>query len=214
MKRKIPKNKVNSIIEEYLSGETSLSDIAKRENVCRYRLDQILDKRGISRKRKCTCCGKNRRLINSFHKNKNKKHGREYQCKECYNKKKKVKRLKDKPEPTHKKCRDCKETFLISEENFYKDKRNVYTPRCRTCHKKYADNVVKNNKERHKQYVLNYSRKCRDEMNDLYICTLLRARHGSKINIYSHERDKYMELIEKERTKLKLEREIQKEIKS
>ena len=198
-------------VDRYMRGELTKQEFLDEEGVTAQRFYQILDNQGIPLRKVCTCCNKNRALT-SFHRNKIKKFYREAQCKNCYNKKKRKHRKPSISKLSDKSCRDCKEMFPNTGEYFYtrvnKDKSIATTPRCIKCHKAYAVANTKKNLSRHKKAVNKWMRKDKETLGDLYICTLIRLRKGSKKTMYKHERADYPELIEKARTKLKLEREI------
>jgi hypothetical protein len=170
--------------------------------------------------RTCMCC-KNNRQLRSFE---SKRHRVCIICKrkrrrpaEIANREADRVKARELRKVTPRACSTCKEVKQPSE--FYTHRASE----CRKCHIiRCADNVKKN-PERHKQYVLNWNKnnpeklkeiqrliaaKYVTECHDVYLTACINHRVHSKIKINKNNRDKHRELLDKQKEKLLLEREI------
>ena len=120
----------------------------------------------------------------------------------------------------YKTCKKCNEIFERTSENFYG--RSSY---CKECHKKMNRENTKKNKQRHYQSTRKYIRKNkkkynlyqkkyqtnqRNQLHDTYILSCLRHRSNTSKSYYKVDIEEYSDIVDMQREKLKLERQIKK----
>lgn len=81
---------------------------------------------------RCSKC-KKKKLKSNFHKSKNAKNGISNWCADCSNETDRIRKLKRRPPPGHRRCIDCKEIKELNQENFKKNRKNSFTLRCLDC---------------------------------------------------------------------------------
>jgi arginyl-tRNA--protein-N-Asp/Glu arginylyltransferase len=116
-------------------------------------------------------------------------------------------------------CKECGGKFARNGSNVYKNQQNY----CKACHKarmqernrgnKSHHRAVKKymakNKEKYQAYWKEYYQQERDTLHDNYILQLLRHRSGADKSKYiKGDIGKLKNIVDKQRQKLKLEREI------
>ena len=69
---------------------------------------------------RCSKC-KKKKLKSNFHKSKNAKNGISNWCADCSNETDRIRKLKRRPPPGHRRCIDCKEIKELNQENFKKN---------------------------------------------------------------------------------------------
>lgn len=207
-------------LDKILLGEINQKQFLKTHNISKQRYYQLLKSNNIPLFKTCTKCNNKKKLI-KFPLNRNKKHYRDSECKACKNKRETEKREREKRDYLEKNnlksCSCCKQTKPIDE--FYTNHRN-----CKKCHTEIVINYMKKtnykyqrkwqikNKEKIKENQNKLMLKHRTELRDSYVTLLLRSRRNGAIKPYNKNKEQYRDLIEKQKQKLILERQIKQEI--
>ena len=108
-------------------------------------------------------------------------------------------------------CRNCGDFFDICGGHFYV---TGNTPICKKRQKQLVTNYVKKNPDKHTTWKNKSNKKSIDNLTDSYIAQRLRARVGISKKIYGSDYDGHAQLFDMAREKLKLERSINKQIKT
>lgn len=202
----------------FLLGKTNFRLLAEKYNQSISTIRDRLHIDEIRAKLECVCCHQTK-YRTSFPIDESKKNLRGERCNDCIRKENFEKKKESYKSIT---CPDCKNTYPRHSEHFYKTSKY----RCKECHKKRSAKNNKENKERHnkavrkhmaknrgkyREYVRIYNNKQCKELHDNYILARLRHRKGSnRQKYYKRNIEEVEDIVNKQRKKLKLEREIRK----